>query len=134
MNILLIIRLNQIKIFQENFFQNFNDLGPKLLGRSSSIVISKTSFFALKHVTFIYVPNSTSIYLHAPQGGVTSSAVVTTTQSEKFTQGPSSATAAHRAALSAQIPEGYAAFSTLHPEYVFPVYNDRIQAPTLKPE
>ena len=66
-------------------------------------------------MTFISVPNSTSIYLHAPHGGVTSSAVVTTTQSEKVTKGPSAAIALHRAPLSAQIPEGNAAFSTLHP-------------------
>jgi len=52
------------------------------------------------------VPNSTNIYLQPPHGAETSSAVVTTTQSENVTLGPSAATAAIIAPRSAQIPEG----------------------------
>ena len=66
-------------------------------------------------VTFISVPNSTNICRQPPHGADTSLAVVTTTQSENVTLGPSAATAAIIAPRSAQIPEGYAAFSTLHP-------------------
>jgi len=66
-------------------------------------------------VNIISIPNSEIICLQGPQGAAGCSASVTTMQWSNFTFLPSEAIAEHRAPLSAHIPEGYAAFSTLHP-------------------